>query len=91
MLDNAGNNGTMMQTIKEMLCGCDIVFDAVDCKIMCFAHVIDLCAKQVTCHAGNAVDDDKDDPHQSGDETTASDPILHGRDIVRVIRGLGAH
>jgi hypothetical protein len=81
-LDNAANNGTMMRHLEEILCNRDIVFDVVDHKIMCFAHVIDLCTKQVTHHAGNTVDSDKDDSHQSDYEAATTDPIAHGHDIV---------
>jgi len=42
ILDNARNNGTMMQFLETMLGDCDIAFDAVNRKIMCFAHVVDL-------------------------------------------------
>jgi hypothetical protein len=48
-LDNAASNGTMMQSLQTMLRAHDIAFDVVDRKIMCFAHVVDLSSKQVTC------------------------------------------
>jgi len=90
-LDNATNNGMMMRHLEEILRNRDIVFNAVNCKIMCFAHVIDLCGKQVTRHASDMVDSDEDDSHQSDYEAAATDPIACGRDVVQVIRGLGAH
>ena len=47
-LDNASNNGTMMQELQETLEDRDVSdFDARDNRIMCFAHVIDLCAGAV--------------------------------------------
>src|SRR5713226_4581775 len=88
-LDNARNNGTMMRFLETMMGDRDIAFDAVDRKIMCFAHIVDLSSRQVTRTAGNAVDDDGDDSPQSDDETTVSGSIARGRDVVRVIRGSG--
>jgi hypothetical protein len=87
-LDNATNNGTMMRSLEAMLGARDIAFDAVDRKIMCFAHVVDLSSGQVTSNASKTVDDDGDFPQSDG-ETTVSDPIARGRNIVRVIRGSG--
>jgi hypothetical protein len=93
-LDNARNNGTMMHSLETMLRDRDIVFNAVNRKVMCFAHVIDLSSGQVTRSTGtqrrrNTVDDDGDDSPQSDDETAISDPIARGRNVVRVIRGSG--
>jgi hypothetical protein len=88
-LDNAGNNGTMMQHLETMLGDRDITFDAADRRVMCFAHIIDLSSKQVTSNASNAVDNLGDDSPQSDDETAVSDPIARGRNVVRVIRGSG--
>ena len=67
----------------------EIAFDAVDRKIMCFAHVVDLSSKQVTRAAGNTVGGGGDDSSQSDDETALSDPIACGRNVVQVIRGSG--
>lgn len=88
-LDNAGNNGTMMRHLETMLGDRDIAFDAVDRKIMCFAHVVDLSSKQVTRNADNTVDDDGDGSLESDEETAISGPITRGRNVVRVIRGSG--
>lgn len=88
-LDNAGNNGTMMRSLETMLGDRDIAFDAVDRKIMCFAHVVDLSSGQVTRNADDMVDGDGDDSPESEDETAASGPITCGRNVVRVIRGSG--
>ena len=83
-LDNAGNNRTIMQFLETMMRDHNIAFDAVDCKIMCFAHVVDLSSRQVMRTAGNAVEDDEDgdDSPQSDDETTASDSIVYGCNVV---------
>jgi hypothetical protein len=79
----------MMQFLEMMLRDRDIAFDAVDRKIMCFAHVVDLSSGQVTRNADNTVDSDGDDSLESDDETAASGPIARGRNVVRVIRGSG--
>ncbi len=54
----------------------DIEFDAVDRRIMCFAHIVDLCSGRVV----NAIDDE-----------SASNPIglAPSRGAVRAIRGSG--
>jgi hypothetical protein len=88
-LDNVGNNGTMMRFLEMMLRDHDIAFDAVDRKIMCFAHVVDLSSRQVTRNADNTVDSDGDDSLESDDETATSGPIARGRNVVRVIQGSG--
>jgi hypothetical protein len=90
-LDNAASNRTMMQSLQMMLGAHDIAFDVVDHKIMCFAPVIGISSKQVTCkvdkterathNAREVVDNDGDNSSQSDDET-ASNPIAHGRNVV---------
>jgi hypothetical protein len=88
-MDNAGNNGTMMQSLQTMLKERDIIFNPVDRKVMCFAHVVDLSSGRVVRNADNMVDDDGDDFPRSGNEATVSGPIARGRNVVRVIRGSG--
>jgi hypothetical protein len=47
-LDNASNNGTMMDKLQSLLEARDVThFDAKDSRIMCFAHVVDLCSRRV--------------------------------------------
>jgi hypothetical protein len=87
-MDNAANNGTMMESLKKMLEARDIAFDAKDRKIMCFAHVIDLSSKQVVEHADNSAADDSSDSLDG--ETTISSPITRARNVVRAIRASGA-
>jgi hypothetical protein len=79
----------MMWSLEMMLKDRDIAFDAVECQVMCFAHIIDLSSGQVTCSAGNMVDSDGDNSSSSDNESAASDPIARGCSIVRVIRGSG--
>lgn len=88
-LDNAANNGSMMQCLATLLRKRDIVFDPVDRRIMCFAHIIDLSSGRVTHNVNNRVPDGGGDSPQSDDETDASDPIARARNVVRAIRGSG--
>jgi len=88
-LDNASNNGTMMEELKMMLTERDIVFDAEDRKIMCFAHVVDLCSGRVIRAASDGVEPENDSSSSDGD-TTASNPIALARVVVWVIRGSGS-
>lgn len=47
-LDNASNNGTMMEELQRLLEARDVThFDAKDSRIRCFAHVVDLCSRRV--------------------------------------------
>jgi hypothetical protein len=47
-MDNASNNGTMMEKLQRLLEARDVShFDAKDSRIMCFAHVVDLCSRRV--------------------------------------------
>jgi hypothetical protein len=57
-LDNAANNGTMMRHLARLLrFKRDIIFDPVDRRIMCFAHVINLSSGVVTRNADKVCDD----------------------------------
>ena len=94
-MDNASNNETMMQALKTTLEHREIDFDAIDRRIMCFAHVINLCSGQVLCGATNA---DKDDASESESDasssesdvdTVAPNPIARARAAVQVIRASG--
>lgn len=89
-MDNASNNGTMMEKLAEMLRARDIDFDADDRRVMCFAHIINLCTGQVVASADSKVDkkvdDDGNDSPQSDDEISMSPPIARARNVVRAIR-----
>ena len=88
-MDNASNNGTMMSCLEEILKGREIPFDVRDRRIMCFAHVVDLCSKQVVSAASDGVDEEND--HSSSDDDTgASNSIAQARAVVRAIRGSGS-
>jgi hypothetical protein len=79
----------MMEFLETMLRDRDIAFDAVDRRVMCFAHVVDLSSGQVTRNADNTIGGDMDDSSQSDDETANSGPIGRARNVVRLIRGSG--
>jgi len=88
-MDNASNNDTMMKVLRAKLAKeCDIEFDLVDRRIMCFAHIVDLCSGRVIHGLSNGVDD-KDDSSSSDDDTVAvaSDPISAACAVVRAIQG----
>jgi hypothetical protein len=70
-MDNALNNGMMMHKLKAILAKHDIKFDADDCRIMYFAHVINLCSGQVIRGVNRKVDgDDSDFPMSDGDSAS---------------------
>ena len=95
-MDNVSNNRTMMEQLEPMLASHDIPFDATDCQIMCFAHMISLCSGHVI-HAmtDGAVDndayslssDDDDNAHSSSSDDThlAPNPIQAACTVVRAI------
>jgi len=92
-MDNASNNDTMMKVLGAKLAKeRDIEFDPVDRRIMCFAHIVDLCSGRVICGLSNGVDD-KDNSSSSDDNTVAiaSDPISAARTVVRAIQGSIQH
>ena len=68
-MDNASNNDAMMVALVMKLKLRDVSFDARDHRIMCFAHIIDLCSGRVI-HASSGVDEGVLPSNE-----TASDPI----------------
>ncbi|SRR6266581_1286705 len=87
-LDNASNNRTMMQSLEAILASREIVFDAADRMISCFAHTVNLCSGRAIRAATDWADND-DDTSSSDDDTVATDPIAVARKAVRVIRESG--
>ena len=57
-----------------MLTKRDIAFDAEDCRIMCFAHVVDLCSRRVIRAASDGVEPGNDGSSSDGD-AAVSNPI----------------
>jgi hypothetical protein len=89
-MDNASNNGMMMHKLKAILAKHDIKFDMDDHRIMCFAHVINLCSGWVIHGVNHEVDgDDSDFPMSDGD-SASPDIIAKACAAVRVIREIGA-
>ena len=52
-LDYASNNGTFLHKLVILLEARDFDFDAIDCQIMCFAHVINTCCQHVIASLTN--------------------------------------
>ena len=78
-MDNASNNDAMMAALAMKLKSHDVSFDARDRRIMCFAHIIDLCSGRAI-HASSGVDEGV----LPGSET-AFDPISVACAAVRAI------
>jgi hypothetical protein len=97
-LDNAGNNGTAMDEIEKRLQARDIEFDALDRKVMCFPHAVNLSSGRVIEGLTKVLDDYPDDweppaimsTNQSYADAVARDPIALGRAVVRAIRASGS-
>ena len=75
-MDNVSNNDAMMAALTTKLKSRDISFDARDRRIMCFAHIINLCSGQAICAASGV-----DEGVLPGNKT-ASDPISVARAAV---------
>ena len=75
-MDNMSNNDAMMAALVMKLKSYDVSFNVHDCRIMCFAHIIDLCSGWAIC-ASSGVDKGV----LPGNET-ASDPISVARAAV---------
>jgi hypothetical protein len=98
-LDNAANNETMMYELQRRLQEREIVFDAADRKVMCYAHIVNLSSGRVIAGLTKvAIDSDADwsgpplpysPTEQTYDEAIARDPISLGRTVVRIIRASG--
>ena len=91
-MDNASNNGSMMQALQIALKDREIQvddFDALDRRIMCFAHIINLCSGRVLLGIGNLNPDEDDDSFSDSEDTVSSNPIVHARAVVRVLRASG--
>jgi len=58
-----------------MLTKYDIAFDVEDHRIMCFAHVVDLCSGHVICAVSNGVEPRNDSSSSDGD-AAISNPIV---------------
>ena len=91
-LDNASNNATMMESLEARFRSRDIVFDAKDNRIRCFAHVINLCSGRVVDAASDGIQGtDGYSSSSSSDIPIPSNPIARARMAVQAIRGSGSH
>ena len=85
-MDNTSNKGTMLQEPARLLQEHNIDFDAVDRRIMCYGHVVDLSTGHVIdALTKKQTDDDKDwtgpplpssCAEQIYDKAVACDPIM---------------
>ena len=78
----------MMKALETLLAVHDVSFDAHDRRIMCFAHIINLCSGQVI-DATSGMAGDKNSNSLSGDNAVPSSPIAQAWTAVRAIRGSG--
>ena len=69
----------MMEALQRKFNERDIVFDPVDRRIMCYAHIVNLSSGRVISAASG------------GEDTPESNPIEHARGVVRAIRVSGKH
>jgi hypothetical protein len=79
----------MMESLKTLLADRDIVIDATDRRIMCFAHVINLCSGRVIDYVSKAASNNDNSSSSSGGNIIATDPIEVARAAVRAIRETG--
>jgi hypothetical protein len=98
-LDNAPNNGTFMEELGHLLCQCDIDFDHLERRIMCFPHVVNICCQHVIAkftkinliELAHVAELPPTANEQSFNDTIKSDPIARGRNILRVLQSSGQH
>lgn len=93
-MDNASNNDTMMVALAKLLKQRDISFDARDRRVMCFAHIVNLCSGRVISSVSKRFDGSLSDGSGSLSDggatgSQSSDPIARARAVVRAIRETG--
>jgi hypothetical protein len=99
-LDYASNNGTFLHELVILLEARDIDFDAIDCQIMCFAHVINTCCQHVIASLTNVALTESAEvsvgmlppslpDQQTFEDTVKWDPVALGHNIVHVLRSSG--
>ena len=87
-----------MDELEILLYARDIPFDGSDRKVMCFAHVVNICCQHVIGQFTNielseSVDEfvaqvlECHPDHQTFDDAVKRDPVALGRNIVRVVTG----
>ena len=84
-----------MEELQKLLDARDITFDAVDRRIMCYGHVVDLTSGRVIRGVSEDTNDDVDwsgpplpniPSSQTYKQAIERNPIALGRTVVRVIR-----
>ena len=99
-LDNASNNTIMLEELKDLLHTWDISFNSVDRRIMCFAHMINICCQHVIGQFTNiklleSVNEFVTEKlpilpdWQSFNDAVKRDPVTLGHNIVRVLQSSG--
>ena len=73
-----------MATLEGMFAQHNVTFDAHDCHIMCFAHVINLCSGRAILAASDG-DADDDGYDSSDDAIVPTNPISQACAVVQVI------
>jgi len=90
----------MMKELGTRLRSRGIHFDGVDQRIMCFAHVINICCQHVIKEFTNIELSESTDEfiaaelsylpqHQTFEDAVKRDPVAMGRSIVRVLQSSG--
>jgi hypothetical protein len=87
-MDNASNNGTLIQEFADLMATDGIEYNADDSWIRCFSHIVNVCAGRVTTkfielHTDEEHDNDYDD------DDRPKNPITKCRKTVQVIRASG--
>lgn len=99
-LDNATNNGMFMEELKHLFHVREVPFCHLDNRIMCFAHIINICCQHVIKDFTNvelieiaeefiAAAPSEYPDRQTFEEAVKRDPIALGRNIVRILRSSG--
>jgi len=78
-----------MEELKTMLTKRDIAFNVEDRRIMCFAHVVDLCSRRVIRAVSDGVEP-RNDGSSSDSDAAVSNPIALACAVVQVIWGSGS-
>ena len=84
-MDNASNNQAMMHALEPILKAQEIEFDANNRRIMCFAHVVNLCSGRVIRDVANEVAAEDSEDASSEPDIDTSNPIARARAAIGAI------
>lgn len=76
--DNASNMDTMLDELENIAETNGIHFDAANFRVRCFAHILNLCCKDIICTIGdsdNDASDDDENDEESGMEMRPSNEL----------------